>query len=128
MRNIQLLTTSLLALFLLGCEKVATTEQVKRYYDSMSDEQIKQRYSMMSFSVCQKSFIGIPLELKSKLNEKSVCQCFSDKLVEAMDISIIRLALLPEEALSIEQRKAIQHQSASITQNIIVPQCFSPKR
>lgn len=127
----ELIKVSLAILFvavLSGCDqKIASIEETKRYYDSMSDDKIKERYKLKVLSSCKNEIEKMPSSVKGQFNIEDVCYCFAEKYIEFTDIKTLRLELLPKEALSSEQIKSIQNKTENIMRKIIIPQCFSRK-
>lgn len=110
---------------IMGCEKqkVATLEQTKAYYNSLSDEQISERYKSRAKEMCAIEFKQLPSQIKERINIDRSCDCYAKNMINEMGIDMIRLASLPAEGLSSEQKRSIQIMTTQITEKYL-PQCL----
>lgn len=127
MRIYKYILVSLGIFCLFACDKkVATLEQTKNYYAAMSDDEIKQRYRLMTMNSCMDEIKKMLPKEQSQLNSKALCQCATDKFLDSMPIETIRLSMLPAEALSDKQKRDLDYKIIEITQNEL-PKCFRIK-
>lgn len=123
MRVFGYIVISLGLFLLLGCDKKASTlEQVKKYYDSMSDDEIKLRYQIRAMSSCTEQIKKMPNEAQRQLNTKELCSCVADKLLNSISIDSMKLSLMPMESLSDKQKRDVAYESLEIMQNAF-PKC-----
>ncbi|OOR98593.1 hypothetical protein B0187_07990 [Haemophilus paracuniculus] len=111
---------------LLGCEKqkVATLEQTKAYYDSLTDSQISENYKNMAKKICLAQIKQLPAQIKDRINIDQSCNCYAENLSNEMGIDMVRLASLPEEGLSSEQKRNIQILTSQLTEKYL-PSCLN---
>ncbi|MCK3658802.1 hypothetical protein A4G18_08785 [Pasteurellaceae bacterium Pebbles2] len=88
-----------------------TAEEVKVMYDKMSDEQIRHRWYDFTLAQCKQQVATHQTSKSNPIKDtQGFCKCTSEKFINKIDIRVLRLALLPETALTAEQKLQIQRQ------------------
>lgn len=117
----------LLPILLTACEKqvkVLSAQEAQKVYDKMSDSEIRTKFKQMTFNQCQAALTQMSSNIPKQVNKNNVCECVSNSTIPNADIKVLRLALLPAEALSPSQKQLINQELGNkITQSF--PQCIN---
>ncbi|OOF77586.1 hypothetical protein BKG96_08170 [Rodentibacter caecimuris] len=110
-----------------ACDKKVETLDAKtaeKIYNSLSNEQIIQGSKSIYIMSCRKMYQAMPIEVKNRFSEDKLCHCYTDKLVNKLDISTLRLMLLPKESLTQPQMTDIHRKVTTISQQVM-PECLN---
>lgn len=103
----------LLPILLTACEKeikVLSAQEAQKVYDKMSDSEIRTRFKQMTFHQCQAMLTQMGSNVPAQVNKDKVCECVSNSTIAGSDIKVLRLALLPAEALTLSQKQSINQE------------------
>ena len=116
----------LFSLILTSCEKKERTlsvEEAKKIYDRISDNEVRTHFREVILSQCHSKLNRLGNQVPFYVNKDNLCECVATSTIRQADIKLLRLALLPAEALTEEQKHNID---AGLAQKLIktFPQCY----